>query len=133
MFIEETDLGSSIYNEVLQAITREIPNHINEKIVLAIDEADSYLNTRYDTTTLWTQTGTDRNALIKNAVIDIALYHIHAVLEEVPVIRRERYDYAKTTLKDIRKGETVLHSIPRLSDTEPENTEIKYGGISKRY
>jgi phage gp36-like protein len=133
MFIEEEDLGKSIYSEVLGAIARENPNHNNENIALAIDEADSYLNTRYNTETLWAQTAADRNALIKNAVIDIALYHIHAVLEEVPVIRRERYDYAKTTLKDIRKGEIVLHDIPKLSVSEPENTEIKYGGISKRY
>lgn len=133
MFIEDSDLGNSIYSEVLQAITRNIPNFINEKITLAIDEADSYLNTRYNTETLWSQTGTDRNPLIKNAVIDIALYHIHAVLKEVPVIRRERYDYAKTTLKDIRKGDLVLHDIPRLTNEDQEDNEIKYGGINNRY
>lgn len=134
MFIEETDLGESIYSEVLAAISRENSNFINEKIALAIKETDSYLNTRYDTETLWLQTGDNRNPIIKNAVIDIALYHIHSVLEEVPVIRRERYDYAiKTTLKDIRKGETVLYDIPRLTDDEAVDVEIKSGGIDKRY
>jgi phage gp36-like protein len=133
MFIADNDLGNSIYNEVLQAIVRDQPSYVGEKIALAIDEADAYLNNRYKTAALWSQTGDDRNSMIKNIIIDIALYHIHAVLEETPVIRRERYDYAKQLLKDIRKGDIVLHDIERLTDDDGKDLEIKYGGISNRY
>jgi hypothetical protein len=132
MFINEEDLGNSIYDDVLQAVAREDQNFINDNIYRAITEADSYMNQTYDTTSLWNQTGEDRNRLIKGVVIDMAIYHIYSVAEETPVIRRERYDYAKDILKRIMRGEIVLE-FPRKLDEDKQDCSIKYGGIDRKY
>jgi hypothetical protein len=136
MFITEEDLGQSIYNEVLHAVSREDSGFINRNIGRAIKEVDGYLNQKYDTAVLWAQIDDSREQTILGIVIDVALYHIHSVLEEVPVIRRERYDYAKSDLKDIRKGEIRLSGIPLLTETNTEDeslSEIISGTNSKRY
>jgi len=131
MFITLEDLNKSIYDEQLNAIVRNEPTIIDERINLAITEVDTYLNQRYNTTEIWNKQGADRHELIKNAVIDIALYHIHSLLTESPIIRRERYDNAIQLLKDIRKGDSNLTGVP-LIEAE-KNTDILYGGINTRY
>lgn len=136
MFITEEDLKQSIYSEVLLAVTREDSGFINRNIGKAIKEVDGYLNKKYDTSILWNQAGDSREETILGIVVDVALYHIHSVLEEVPVIRREKYDYAKSDLKDIRKGEIRLTGIPLLTETNTEDeslNEIISGNNNKRY
>jgi phage gp36-like protein len=134
MFITEVDLKGKIYDEELDAVTRKEPTAINDNINLAIEEVDTYLNQRYDTSEIWVKRGNERHNFIKHLCVDIALYHIHSILSDVPVIRRERYDYAVSKLKEIRKGETKLPGVPLVKD-EPEekDQDILHGGIDTRY
>ena len=134
MFIEKADLGQSIYTEVLDTISRADQTFIDSNIGRAVEEVDGYLNQKYDTEVLWAQVAPNRNKTIKGLCVDVSLYHIHSVTEETPVIIRERYDYAKTMLKDIRKGEIKLTGIPLLADDEDEtNNEIITGNNSTRH
>ncbi|MDA3866175.1 MAG: DUF1320 family protein [Salinivirgaceae bacterium] len=134
MFLSEADLGQSIYSEIMQAISREDPNFIERNIALAIKQIDSKLSIKYDTTMLWAQTLTERNELILGIAIDFALYHCHAVLEDVPVIRRERYEYARKDLNDIMKGEIMITGVPLINQAEETaDNEITSGTNSRRY
>ena len=134
MFLQESDLTASIYSEILQAISREDANFISRNIGTAIRQIESKLAKKYDTSVLWAQTGENRNELVLGIAIDFALYHIHAVLEEVPIIRRERYDYARKDLEDILNGETMLTGIPLLNENEATtDNEISSGTNSRRY
>jgi len=134
MFLQESDLTASIYSEILQAISREDANFISRNIGTAIRQIESKLAKKYDTSVLWAQTGENRNELVLGIAIDFALYHIHAVLEEVPIIRRERYDYARKDLEDILNGETMLTGIPLLNESEETaDNEISSGTNSCRY
>ncbi len=134
MFLEEADLGQSIYDEILQAISRQDPLFIEGNISDAIADVDSYINQKYDTEQLWLQVGEDRNRTILKICRDIALYNIHSVLEEVPIIRRERNDNALQLLKGIRDGENKLTGIALLSETEETtDNEITSGANSQRY
>ncbi len=134
MFIEKADLGQSIYSEILDAISRQDQTFIDSNIGRAIEEVDGYLNQKYDTSVLWLQVGEARNKTIKGLCVDVSLYHIHSVTEETPVIIRERYDYAKQMLKDIRDGKIKLTGVPLLSENiETPELEVLTGSLSKRY
>lgn len=134
MFLEKADLGQSIYTEVLDAISRADQTFIDDNIGRAVEEVDGFLNQKYDTETLWLQQGDARNKVIKGICIDIALYHIHSVTEETPVIIRERYDNAMQLLKAIRDGKNKLTGVPLLSEnTENPENEILSGNLSRRY
>ncbi|BDD10878.1 hypothetical protein FUAX_33100 [Fulvitalea axinellae] len=134
MYITETDLQQHRYPELIDAVSRDDPNFVLANIGRAEREADGYLNQKYDTAELWAQTGEDRDPIVKGLVIDLTLYHIYSVAEEVPIIIRERYDYAKTALKEIRKGETLLTGVPLLADKERDpDPQILYGHRSNRY
>ncbi len=134
MFLQESDLTDSIYNEILLAVTREDETFTARNIGKAIAQIDSKLCKKYDTDTLWAQEGEDRNELILGIAIDFALYHMHAVLEEVPIIRRERYDYARKDLEDIMNGEILLTGISLLNEIEEtQDNEISSGSMSERW
>ncbi|MCT4647579.1 MAG: DUF1320 domain-containing protein [Carboxylicivirga sp.] len=134
MFLEEADLGQSIYDEILQAISRQDPLFIEGHISDAIADVDSYINQKYDTSQLWLQSGEERNRSILKICRDMALYNIHSVLEEVPVIRRERNDNALQLLRGIRDGKNYLAGVPLLSEQEEStDNEITSGSNSRRY
>lgn len=134
MFLQESDLTQQIYNETLNAITREDPIFISTNIARAISEIDSYLNQKYNVAFMWAQEAEDRDPLVLGLAIDVTLYHMYAVTEEIPVIIRERYDYAKTTLRDIMKGLMKLSSVPLLSDdNDTANDQVQGGGINTRW
>lgn len=74
--------------------------------------------------------GDDRNSLIVQKTIDIALYHLHAAIapRNVPELRTKRYDDAILFLKDCANGNVTLNS-PLL---EPkQGNRIRYGGNIK--
>lgn len=74
--------------------------------------------------------GDDRNGLIVQKTIDIALYHLHAAIapRNIPELRTKRYDDAIAFLKDCAIGNVTLDS-PLL---EPiQGRRIRYGGSIK--
>ncbi|WP_053405164.1 phage protein Gp36 family protein [Persicobacter sp. CCB-QB2] len=134
MFLEEADLKQGVYIEILNALSREDETFVSQNISRAIAEIDGYLNQKYDTSELWAQTGDDRNGIIKGLSIDVSLYHIYSVTEEIPDKIKERYKWAKETLKDIRDGLMKL-DIPLWSEKEEPDKQADFftGGLNNRY
>lgn len=74
--------------------------------------------------------GDDRNGLIVQKTIDIALYHLHAAIapRNIPELRTKRYDDAIIFLKDCANGNITLDS-PLLQPKQ--GNRIRYGGSIK--
>jgi len=130
-FLERSDLSDNIYDEILNAITRN-NNHIVEVAIdTAIAEARSYLNARYDTDAIFSATGNARNPIVLNFTKDIALYHIHSIHDPntIPDIRVKRYDDAKNWFKAVNKLQ-INPDLPELASGD--RLYIQYGSNPKR-
>lgn len=95
----------------------------------AIDEVNSYCNQFYDMSLLYEATGDTRDRFLVKLVIDIMLYEISAKLtpDNIPSIRQQRYDQAKSDLDKIAKRLIVPNWITSRRDYLTENTsEILY-------
>lgn len=121
-----------MYPEVVDAISREDTLKVDESIETAISEVDSYLNQKYDTESLWAQTGTARNKMIKHVTIHLALWHLCSPLDEIPASVDDNYKHAEKILDKISSGKIGL-SLPILKDSENNELFIRRGNSSKRY
>ncbi len=136
MFLTEDDLGGVIYDYQVEQITEGDNNILLQGLAAAEEEARSYLepNTNqtqyldgrrlYDVAAIFSQEGTDRNALILQHCLTLAKYHI-IQLSNVDVLyeqAKERYDRAIEWLTKLSSGEVNLSSLPQLDRTE-DNTE----------
>lgn len=74
--------------------------------------------------------GDNRNSLIVQKTIDIAIYHLNAAIapRNVPELRTKRYDDAISFLKDCANGNVTLNS-PLLQPNQGQR--IRYGGNIK--
>lgn len=127
MFLTKEDLNLTTYPEILDAISREDDLFVESHLKAAITQVDKYLNKHYDTTALWEQTGSNRDSFMLKICVDVCVYNIYSVLPEAPIIRRERYDYAISELKDIRRGDLILELPPKIQKEDSQENPITFG------
>lgn len=115
-FIEIDDITNKIKSNVL-ADTLQSQNVIKEDspILVQIEEdalslVKSYLTSKYDVNSIFSQTGSSRDRTIVNIVVDIMIYELLCRLasDVVPEIRETKYERCLTMLKHIRDGILVL-------------------------
>lgn len=75
MFIEIEELKTAVYNYTLGQITTD-DVVIRSAILMAIQEAASYLNGRYDTAAIFNAGGNARNALVLEHCKSMAVWYI---------------------------------------------------------
>lgn len=132
MFIEITDVTKQIRAEELTAITRGDDTLVYYGIDAAVAEAKSYLSKLFDTDKIFNQTGSSRNALLVNFIVDIAIYIIVSTalpgqdLED----RRARYKRAIDWLKQVKTGD-ISSDLPQLTN-EIANSRGAIGTHTKR-
>jgi CheY-specific phosphatase CheX len=135
MFITREDLNMSLYNEIIDAITRLDTDRERYGIRTAEAIVKSRLATRFDVGYIFGKAGDDRDAMIVDIVANIALYIIADVLEEMPVTIQNPYGRSIELLKELQEGQATLPGVPE--PTNPETGEpdayIKYGNLSNRY
>lgn len=133
MFIEKSDLTRNIHLEYLDEITRGDDLIVNASIDAAIIEIKGYLIARYDVTSIFSQTGTNRNALLVEFASDIAIYNLVDI--DRPGInmedRRARYKRAIDWLKQVNSGD-INTNLPLLPDNEVPVNRIAFGSNKKR-
>ena len=133
MFITESDYNATIHAEILTAITR------NDSTILpiiedrAVEEMKGYLVARYDTNNIFNKTGTARNPIIVQFLLDIIIYNLHSIHNPaaIPEIRVTRYERAITWLKDVMKG-LINPGLPELDDAKGAESHVHYGSNPKR-
>jgi phage gp36-like protein len=131
-FITNTDLLTAIYQEQLDAITREDDAIPQFGIDAAVEEMKGYLSPKYDTDKIFAKEGTGRNNLLVTFCRDIAVYHIINLSNPgVDYKSKEaRYNRAVEWLKHVQSGKV---NPPDLDlNTEEEDNEILMSSNTKR-
>ncbi len=128
-FLEKTDYRFSIRLTVLDSLTGADDTIVEEISDEAMEEMKSYLASRYDTGTIFSATGTDRNKTIVMYCKDIALYHFYSIstLMAMPEVRVNRYNKAIKWLEQVSEQKINPDGLPVNSISM-----VKVGGNEKR-
>lgn len=90
---------------------------------MVIDEVSSYLNGRYDTYLIFSQTDSKRSPLILRIVIDIMLYYLYLRIasDDIP-------EYIQTTYKNNLKMLTDIASGKLAPKLPHKDSSVEIGG-----
>lgn len=148
-FLTPAELKTVAYNYQVTEIT-ESDNDISlQAIATAEEEVKGYLRSNnkkeyqdgrlvYDITAIFSQTGSNRNALILQYTKVVALWHL-LILCNLDIIHehvKERYDRVVDYLKKVNKGDVTLN-LPLLEKSDedgdglPDNPPFRFGSRSK--
>lgn len=131
-FISITDLQKGLQLELINEISREDASVIDHVISAAIAEAKTYLRVNYNVESIFSQTGTSRDALLVTFVSDIAIYNLIELVQ--PGIdledRRARYKRAIDWLKQV-KSQEIKPDLP-VASTSLAADDINYGSAERR-
>lgn len=126
-FLEEEDYKVQIQEYELDELTQEDGTALAKAELMAQEEMQSYLRSRFDIGVIFTQTGNDRNPLLIMYLIDITLYHLFSAItpRNVPQIRMDRYDMAIRWLDKVRKGD-IDAGLPLIVNTDGETNGTSF-------
>lgn len=127
MFIAVEELTTHLYQENIDVIARADNTIVMAAIDTATQEAKGYLSD-YDREEIFSQVGSNRNALLLTLVKDMAVWHfINLSNAGVDIdIRLKRYERAIDWLKSVRRGD-VTPDLPKLID---DNGKVRGGVIA---
>jgi phage gp36-like protein len=132
-FITTNDLLNAIYQEQLDAITREDDALPQFGIDAAIEEMKGYLVPRYDIAKIFAKEGTSRSKILVLLARDMAVYHIITLSN--PGIdyesKKARYERAVEYLKQVQKGMVNPPDLILAAEDEEKN-EILMSSNTKR-
>lgn len=146
MFLEQNELGSTMYDYQIEEITEGDDSIVLEAINAAIIEVKGYLSNnnkkewldgrlQYDVPAVFNATGTDRNALLLAHTKTIAKWYIVELCNADIIYEKakERYDRATEWLTKLSKGVVNLPDLPQLNldETQPDRQPISYGSRTK--
>lgn len=136
MFLTVVELSTHIYGELVDAISREDDDIPQRAINGALHEVKGYLGD-FDTTTIFGETGDNRNPLLLIYIKDIAVWHF-IVLANPNIeiaLREKRYDNAIAWLKGVQSRK-ITPELPLKPTDNPtgENgvSRIIHGSNPKR-
>lgn len=129
IFLNDNDFGPQIKTEILNIIRGSQTNQDTAELA-AIAEMKSYLNGKYNTTAIFSSSGTDRNPQLVMYLVDILLYHLHSNItpRNIPEIREKRYEAAISWLKMVA-SDKLNPNLPISEQNQAGN--FKLGSNSK--
>ena len=134
MFITDEELRSVAYSYQLEQIVDNDPTILQMSIDAAVEEASSYLSSRYNAKAVFAAEGKERNPLLLELTKDIALWYIIR-LSNVDIIYdsvKERYDRAVKWLDRVAAG-TITPDLPAATDENGEYVQpMRYGSMPKQ-
>lgn len=118
-FITPTELDTAIYSHVMNDISCSDTSVVEAAIDAAVDEVKSYLASRYDTLTIFSQTGANRSTLIVEHCKTIAVWNLVRLSNSELVYQqwRERYDRVVDYLKQVAAGQ-ITPDLPIITDND---------------
>lgn len=130
MFITDQDYRIVIGEQALKVVSQISAENRANAETEAIEEVAGYLRPKYDTVTVFSTTGKERNKLVVMYVCDIALYHMTASAPQKMgmEIRKERYERAIKWLEGVQAGK-IVPDLPIAVDEfgEPIGMPMVYG------
>lgn len=125
MFLQATELNSSLFPEIQRAISRGqtelVELHINE----ALGMIESKLAVKYDITAEFQKRDAQRHPLLIKFAKDIAIYYLYDLPETIPLKRVKAFDDAMKFLDDCVAGRAVL---PGVDPAPEDNTAVPIAG-----
>ena len=131
-FINVDELKIRKFQSIIDDISTEDNNILNELELMAIDEITSYLHNRYDTEMIFSRIGINRNNLIKRITIDFIICYLFERVNsnEIPEYVSLRCEKNIEWLKDVAKG-IISPDLPMRDPILENNTYFKYGSEIK--
>lgn len=135
MFITDEDYRVVIGEQALKVVSQvSEENRVNAETE-AVEEIAGYLRPKYDTTAVFSASGSDRNRLVVMYVCDIAIYHMSASTPQKMgmEIRKERYERAIKWLEGVQAGK-IVPDLPLAIDENGDTIGLpmKYGSQKKQ-
>jgi phage gp36-like protein len=124
-FITDSDYPEKIKTANLEAFTDSLERAAAEST--AIDLVRQYLFQRYDTTLIFSTTGTARNRALVKMCTDIALYMLFQRLpkRQLPDWVEKQYDEAIAFLERVVDGKITM-DLPRKIDQSTSKPKTKF-------
>mgnify|MGYP000333161338 CR=1 FL=1 len=145
MFLQITDLGSTIYSYQIEAITEGNDDIKDIALAAAEEEIKSYLTgnnqiewldgrLNYDVDAIFSASGTDRNALIVKHCVIIAKWWLVDLCNADMIYEqsKERYDRTINWLKQLASGEVNIKSLPQIDTEAQENPRQPFSFGSRK-
>lgn len=131
MFLNPTDLGTTIYQYQVDQITEGNEDLTLQGLSAAEEEVRSYLTAvewsdgrpKYDVTAIMSAEGSERNALLVRMTVTLAKFYIIELCNAdiIYEIAKERYDRAVTWLKQLAREEIKLSTLPTTPEIDPDS------------
>lgn len=121
MFILASEIYNVIYSTTTATITEGDLAIVQQAIDAAVQEMKSYLSPRYNTATIFSATGSARNAMVLEQCKTIAVWNLIR-LSNADVLYdqwKERYDRVIDFLKLVAAG-SVTPDLPLITDGDGE-------------
>ena len=124
-YLVKNDFLNVINDEALNVLTENNDTLLDTSEAIAIEETKSYLSVHFDVQAIFEED----HSLVKMYLVDIAIYHLHARIspDNIPELRKERYQYAKEWLMQVADGAIN----PLLPTGEDKKQPIRYGSNPK--
>ena len=135
MFLEETDLGTTLYDYQIDEITEGDGNIVLQAMQAAEEEIRSYLSgngkkewsdgrPKYDVNAILTAVGEQRNMLLVRHGSTIAKWYIVELCNADVIYdkAKDRYDRAISWLLKLAKGEINLSTLPIITEVPEESS-----------
>ena len=130
MFVTDQDYKIVIGEQALKVVSQISEENRANAETEAIEEVAGYLRPKYDTTTVFSAAGKERNRLVVMYTCDIALYHMTASAPQKMgmEIRKERYERAIKWLEGVQAGK-IVPALPLAigENGEPIGIPMVYG------
>jgi phage gp36-like protein len=133
MYLQPEDLERGARGEHIAVVARNVEN-MNQAIVEAQAEVESYLTARYDIRAEFAKTGRGRLPMVVKLVRDIALYNCFCIASPVsmPESRVKAYDNAIRYLKEVQAERASIDGLTRLTGPTGTSSYVSFGGNRKR-
>ena len=132
MFLTIEDFNTTLYDEIIDAVSREDDTILQASIDAAISEAKGYL-IDYNITAIFSAIKQDRHPLLLTFLKDIAVWHFITVGNPTADydLRKTRYERAISWLKEVQKRNISPHFPPSVS-TDDQEGYIVFGSNLRR-
>ena len=140
MFLVKEDFYSQVRQLRFEQMTEDLAPVYNAAITEAVAVVSNYLFYQFDTTTIFQQTGSNRNTLVLVWCKNVAIYILHNRLPNamIPPVVDKNYDDTLKMLKDISTGKITPDLPKRTYDSDGDGTPdadttiFRYGFTPKR-
>lgn len=136
-FLTDSDYLDQIKATQLSVITENTLSIRQTAEAAAEAQMRSRLAVRYAVDSIFSATGTARNAEVVMYMVDMVLYHLHSRINpgQVPELRKERYADALDWLNKVSAGD-FLPDLPKVGDADGDGVDdknvVQWGGRAPR-